>query len=404
MMLGAHPFQSRGAAVADAPSTEAKISKGLFAFAGHKRGIEPPEYAPPFAVMPKAVRELAVRAFVQGHKNPAARPAASEWATTLETEGRRLRKCAANENHWYAHGARSCTWCRISSDPFPGAVGRQIAVEGAASQVPEAARVQQLRAYARVALADGAITDAELVHLRKAGGELGLRMALVDRVVDDESRRAGTRAASPPPVPPIPSPSLVGVRASIAHPLRTIEAIRSRRVRSIWKAAVPALLACALAGALAPVVAPTAAAVAGLPALGLIGESRPRSWRAWMRLPVRFLLYLHHALGHTARVFVPLAVIGAAASFTPFARVEWLARGLAAVAVAGLGWIAIVRLPHSSDASAPALRRGRDLVWGTLVGDSGRLRRPGYALWLACVTASAAVGANVALTWPLQLR
>src|SRR5439155_25986328 len=67
LMLGAHPFQARGPAVADAPTTEAKIRRGIFAFGNKHRGAQPPDYAPPYGLVPHQLRELFERAFVRGH-------------------------------------------------------------------------------------------------------------------------------------------------------------------------------------------------------------------------------------------------------------------------------------------------------------------------------------------------
>jgi hypothetical protein len=383
LMLGAHPFQSRGSAVDDAPSTEAKIAKGVFAYAGHRRGAEPPAYAPPFSVLPKSIRDLAVRAFVDGHKHPDARPTAAEWTNALQTEGKRLKKCTGNTNHWYAHGARSCPWCRIAPDPFPGpAVGHQIAIEGAAGQVPERARVEQLRAYARLALSDGAITDPERVHLHKTGGELGLRNAVVDRVVDEESRRATPRpAVAAPPRRP------ASVREAARHPIRFA---RDRQIRSASKAAAPVLAACVLAGVLAPVITPIVLALVVVPAIASAGE-RVSVWR----VPLRFLSHAYEELGHAARVFVPLAISGFALSFVPGLQTGWIVRGGGVLATVVVAWLAIAR------SSSAALRAGRDLIRRSLVGDSGRLRRPAYALCACCVLVAGVTASNVAMWWPL---
>lgn len=414
LMLGVHPFQARGAGVTDAPTTEAKIRKGLFAFAGRRRDVEPPEYAPPFAIVPAGLQALFARAFVDGHGNPDARPSAADWVTALEREGSRLRTCTANPNHLFAHRLRSCPWCRISPDPFPSsaAVGRQIVLESAPGQAPEAARIQHLRAYARVALADGSVTDPEFAYLRKAGGELGLRTAVIDRVIDDEAKSAppGTPRPPSPPSPPAgvtatPRPPIwTRTRASVARPLSVVRPGGDRRLRSAVKAAAPVLVLSALAGALAPIVAPVAIAVLGLPMLAISGDVHlGRSWRTWARVPLSFGLHLHRSLGHAARLFVPVAVIGAAASTVPGVRPEWVVRASGAAAAIGLAWLAIARLPFASDRSAPGLRAGRDLVWSALVGQSGRTRRPAYALWAVCIGGALARAANSALRWPLPL-
>jgi len=343
---------------------------------------------------------------VRGLRDPDARPPAANWAAALAAEGRRLRTCGANANHWFAHGLRACPWCRMSPDPFPvvPAAGRQVAVPGAGGRVPEAARVEQVRAYARVALADGAVTDAELAYLRKAGGEIGLRVAVVDRVVDEECRRAGSRPA--PPSSSVGSAShRSGIRASMPSARSILRAARDRQMRSAWKAATPVIVGSALVGALAPVVAPFAAAIAGLPALATIADARAaRGWRTRARLPLRFAVHAYNALGHAARLFVPLAAIGAAASAVPHVRHDWLARGLGSFAVVALVSLTIGRLPFGSDRSASSIRSGRDLVWRMLVGDSARARRPAYVLWALCLAAALALGAHVVLWWPLSAR
>jgi hypothetical protein len=422
LMLGVHPFQARGTGVTDAPTTEAKIRKGLFAFAGRGRGVEPPEYAPPYAVLPSSIQDLFSRAFIRGHSDPPARPPAGEWVIALAAEGQRLATCRTNANHSYAHGVRACPWCKMSRDPFPARmlVGRQIALDGAPAQIPEAARVAQVREYARVALADGALTDREFWYLRKAGGELGLKTAVIDRVIDDESRRSVSsipngngNGSSPAPAaaqatPTSTSSQMSGwsrIRTTLPHPTVVLSAARKRPFRSALKASAPVLVACALAGALAPVIAPLVAAVVGLPMLATVGEARStRGWLARARMPWRFGVYVHHALGHAARVFAPFVLLGVAASYAPEFRPDWVARGLGASATVALAIVTILRLPFAPDRFAKALRAGRDLVWRSLVGDTGRARRPLYGLWALCLGAAAAIAMNTALWWPLPIR
>ncbi len=456
LMLGVHPFQAKGPGVADAPTTEAKIRRGVFAFAGgggvrgispraigaargvspraRTKGAEPPEYAPPWSVLPASVQRLFVRAFVDGHSSPDVRPAANDWVTALADEGKRVRTCNANPNHLYAHASRSCPWCRSATDPFPGPLvaGRQVALAAPPTQIPEAARVEQVRAYTRVALSDGAITEHEFTYLRKAGGELGLKTAVIDRVIDDESRRSGVSylktpaspssspAATPSSSPAPSTPSVVhangsvpvsawsALRATVAHPAHVV---RDRRLRSVAKAALPVLVVCGVAGVLAPVSAPVAAAVVGLPALAVAGEVRSaRRWRTYAKVPWRIAVHVHHALGHAARIFVPLAAVGAATVLlrdVPGPRPDVTARVLSAIALVTLAWFVMARLPFGSDTLAAPLRAGRDLVWGVMVGGSGRARRPAYAVWVvalagvALVVADAVLGTSHTMWWPL---
>jgi hypothetical protein len=390
-MLGVHPFQARGRSVTDAPTTEAKIRKGAFAFSGRQRGVEPPAYAPPYDVVPPTLKRLFARAFIDGHGDPAARPEAAEWVSALAAEGERVKACAKNANHWYC--GRSCPWCAASTDPFPGpaTLSCQIPLKDAPSEVPESARIEQVRAYARVALADGSVTDSELAYLRKAGSEMGLRTAVVDRAIDDESMRLR-------PVAPASTNGShangAGVWARARSALSAPRALRERRARSALKAAVPVLGSCALVGALAPIVAPAGIAIVGLPLLAVIGElGIDRRWRTRMKLPLLFARHLHEALGHAARVVVPWAVLGFAATYAPLVPHDLIARIAGAGAGLTLAWYAITRLE--------SVKGGRDIVWRSLVGETARTRRAAYVLWLMCVAAAALLWTNAALWWPL---
>jgi hypothetical protein len=298
---------------------------------------------------------------------------------------------------------------------------RQVALAAPSGQIPEAARVEQVRAYARVALADGAITEHEFAYLRKAGGELGLKTAVIDRVIDDETRRSGVSYTQPrasSPAPPAPSTPVVTtangsggpsawtrVRSSVTHPVQAAQVVRDRRLRSAIKASTPVVLGCCVAAALAPVVAPVGLAVLGLPLLAAIGEvHRARGWRAYAKAPWRVAVYGHHVLG-------PIAAAGAASTFVagvPGLRPDVTARVLAAVAAAAVCWLAIVRLPSGSDAFAAPLRAGRDLIRSALVGPSGRTRRSAYVVWAVVLGAAAVLvtdvltGASHTLWWPLH--
>ena len=86
LMNGVHPYQAKGPLVNDAPSTEAKIKKGYFAYVGKYKGVEPPDYAPPYDIIPPLIQELFYKCFVEGHRDPQKRPNANEWLSALRTE------------------------------------------------------------------------------------------------------------------------------------------------------------------------------------------------------------------------------------------------------------------------------------------------------------------------------
>lgn len=127
LMQGFHPFQSRGAAVENAPSTEAKIQLGLYPYElgtdpKYAGRLYPPAYAPPYAAMPSPLRELAKRCFMDGLHNERNRPTAREWYDVLGKESTRCQTCAKSEDHIFSDELAECPWCAISErgldDPF----------------------------------------------------------------------------------------------------------------------------------------------------------------------------------------------------------------------------------------------------------------------------------------------
>lgn len=83
LMNGVHPYQSKGKLVDDAPSIEAKIIKGYYPYENIK-GVTPPDYAPPYSILPPEVQDLFHKCFVEGHKKPEMRPTALDWFSTLK--------------------------------------------------------------------------------------------------------------------------------------------------------------------------------------------------------------------------------------------------------------------------------------------------------------------------------
>jgi len=118
LMMGAHPYQAKGPAMDNIPSTEGKIIKGLFPYC-YNKGVKPPDYAPPYEIMPLSLRNLFSRCFVEGHKSPSKRPTAKEWLDVLRDTIDKLKECSANRNHMYADHLSYCPWCRMSMDYFP---------------------------------------------------------------------------------------------------------------------------------------------------------------------------------------------------------------------------------------------------------------------------------------------
>jgi DNA-binding helix-hairpin-helix protein with protein kinase domain len=127
LMLGVHPYQAKGPIMDNTPSIEGKIRKGIYPYAGSK-GVLPPDYAPPYEIIPLPLRRLFHRCFVQGHLEPSVRPAAKEWMDTLQGVIETLKECGVNRNHIYADHLSDCPWCKMDSDFFPQALipGHQV--------------------------------------------------------------------------------------------------------------------------------------------------------------------------------------------------------------------------------------------------------------------------------------
>lgn len=127
LMEGTHPFACRLADGGEVPPVEERIRAGMFPYAPDAEQCRPPRMAPPFYSLPPAVQALFLRAFVQGHANPAARPTAGEWREALVHAEAALATCAANPRHRHAAHVDFCPWCHRAKvlqgrDPFPATV------------------------------------------------------------------------------------------------------------------------------------------------------------------------------------------------------------------------------------------------------------------------------------------
>ncbi len=198
LMEGTHPYQARGEAVEDLPSTQQKILKGLFPYARGAQGVSPPAFAPPFGLLDPQIQKLFLRCFEAGHGNPAARPSAREWYDTLRGRESLLRTCPHNDNHIYFSHLERCPWCEraqaLMRDSFPSSLGMQIALaEARAPLASVASRLGPLRGLVALALADGAVTSQEREYLINRGLELRLTKAEVETLLDGEIRRAGAK-------------------------------------------------------------------------------------------------------------------------------------------------------------------------------------------------------------------
>ncbi len=224
LMEGTHPFAGRYRGAGDPPSIQERIAAGHFAYS--PRGdvpLEPAPTAPPPELMDPALRNLAVRCFVNGHFDPAARPTAEEWRDALEAAEEELVSCRRNDQHRFGPHLDACPWCERAYpmqglDPFPS--------------VRDVERGEHLRRRSPAAASPDAFLDAAGEESRTPQDghrSRGLRVALLVALVfagigfvaarNDREDGAGTSTAKVP-VPAFPSASFAyAVEALHARPV-----------------------------------------------------------------------------------------------------------------------------------------------------------------------------------------
>ncbi len=99
-----------------APQPIDNIKNGYFPFHTLKPGITHPIYAPDFMMLPLNIRTLFIRAFVNGHSNPSARPNCVEWHSALANLQTSLKTCSVNRVHMYPSNCKTCPFCQIENN------------------------------------------------------------------------------------------------------------------------------------------------------------------------------------------------------------------------------------------------------------------------------------------------
>ena len=125
LMNGCHPFAcavdnkvnirhlSGSQPSVAAPQPIDNICSGFFPFAETSPGVTIPRYAPEFDMLPQNIRNLFIRAFVDGHIKPEARPDAFEWYTELTHMQQNLESCKINKKHMFPNHLNKCPWCEL---------------------------------------------------------------------------------------------------------------------------------------------------------------------------------------------------------------------------------------------------------------------------------------------------
>jgi serine/threonine protein kinase len=124
LMEGSHPFQARFTGAGDSPEPIEMIRLGNFPHGTGSAMWQPPPVAPAFGMLDPKLRALFTRCFVNGHRDPKARPTADEWCANLKETLGILIHCKVNPSHLHWPHITRCPWCERKEklggrDPFP---------------------------------------------------------------------------------------------------------------------------------------------------------------------------------------------------------------------------------------------------------------------------------------------
>ena len=127
LMEGTHPFAGKFQGLGDPPPVEQRISSGHFPH-GRNGNVpyDPPPTGLPFATLNPNLQQLFRQCFVDGHRNPKARPDAQTWRYALQGAEDAMKRCSTNDQHFYSGHLGVCPWCirrqQLSGrDAFPSA-------------------------------------------------------------------------------------------------------------------------------------------------------------------------------------------------------------------------------------------------------------------------------------------
>ena len=111
LLNSAHPFRGQwSAGGGDSPPEHLLAQKALWSYAGDPR-LAPCPGAPPLSVLPATLQQYFRAAFVDGARNPEARPPARDWLTELVRLRQSLVTCSLEPTHIYGRHLPSCPWC-----------------------------------------------------------------------------------------------------------------------------------------------------------------------------------------------------------------------------------------------------------------------------------------------------
>lgn len=116
LMDGFHPFTGTPNNPTLSTTLPLCIKEGAFAYHPNSK-LSPSPNSPAFSTLNPNLQQLFIRCFVDGHKNPALRPTASDWRTGLEQAEKNLAQCS--QSHWYSTHQSKCPKCSQKAAPVP---------------------------------------------------------------------------------------------------------------------------------------------------------------------------------------------------------------------------------------------------------------------------------------------
>jgi DNA-binding helix-hairpin-helix protein with protein kinase domain len=134
LFLGRHPFSGIFRQGQGDKTIEDAIREFRFAYSPNRGATEmdQPSWVPPLSIYPPEIANLFLRAFsAQGASG--SRPSSHEWIPALEGLSHNLRRCPANESHFYFQSLASCPWCtaeRATGIPMFGFTLTVIGMQG----------------------------------------------------------------------------------------------------------------------------------------------------------------------------------------------------------------------------------------------------------------------------------
>ena len=117
LLMGCHPFSctgkvsGAGARPVHVPLPDENIRAGVSYILEENAAFGRPENVPDYRMLPRKIRQLFYRCFIEGSDRPEVRPGIGEWYDALEEMGGQLAQCRKNPRHIYPAENVSCPWC-----------------------------------------------------------------------------------------------------------------------------------------------------------------------------------------------------------------------------------------------------------------------------------------------------